>query len=83
MGDNSKISNEPPAKYVPELKARFSDAELAKMYHCHALPENWEQMEYNVFLKKRREMMAQIIREGYQTLTAGLHQVQPLKSLIL
>jgi len=70
-GDNSKISNEPPAKYVPELKARFSDAELAKMYHCHALPENWEQMEYNVFLKKRREMMAQIIREGYQTLTAG------------
>jgi hypothetical protein len=70
-GDSTKISKEPPSKYVPKLKARFSDAELAIMYHCHALPEMWEQMKYDKFLEKRREMMAQIIREGYQTLTEG------------
>ncbi|MGB7570442.1 MAG: hypothetical protein WBL87_01660, partial [Methanothrix sp.] len=68
-GDNSKIANESPAKYLPKLKARFNDAELTKMYHYHALPENWEQMEYFAFLEKRREMMAPIIREGYQKLT--------------
>lgn len=67
-GDNSKISNYSPAEYLPKLKARFSDADLATMYHLHALPEDWERIEYNAFLEKRREMMAQIIREGYQTL---------------
>ena len=66
--DNSKISNHPPAEYLPKLRARFSDADLAIMYHHHALPEDWERMEYNAFLEKRREMMAQIIREGYQIL---------------
>ena len=77
-GDNSKISKESPLKYLPILRARFNDAELAKMYHCHALPEKWEQMDYSTFLENRREMMAQIIREGYQTLTKGpASQVAP------
>lgn len=68
--DNMKISDQAPADYMPQLKERFSEAELAGMYLYHALPENWEQMDYRAFLEKRREMMAQIIREGYQTLTA-------------
>jgi hypothetical protein len=67
-GDNSRILNNSPAEYLPKLKARFGDADLTTMYHLHALPEDWERMEYNAFLEKRREMMAQIIREGYQTL---------------
>lgn len=76
--DNMRISDEAPADYLPQLKERFSGAELTNMYHCHALPENWEQMEYHAFLEKRREMMAQIIREGYQTLTAGpVREVAP------
>ncbi|MEA3323521.1 MAG: DUF262 domain-containing protein [Euryarchaeota archaeon] len=70
-GDNVAISDQPPAEYLPDLKARFSEQDLAHMYHWHALPENWGEMEYRAFLEKRREMMAQIIREGYQTLTAG------------
>lgn len=68
--DNMKISDQAPVDYLPQLKERFGEAELARMYHCHALPENWEQMEYGAFLEKRREMIAQIIHEGYQTLTA-------------
>jgi len=70
-GDNVAISDQPPAEYLPDLKARFNEQDLAHMYHWHALPENWGEMEYRAFLEKRREMMAQIIREGYQTLTAG------------
>jgi predicted HTH transcriptional regulator len=39
------------------------------MYQWHALPENWEHMEYREFLEQRRELMAQVIAEGYRTLT--------------
>ena len=68
--DNTKISDQPPAEYLPSMKQRFSNSKLSKMYHYHALPENWENMEYKDFLEKRREMMAQIIHEGYQSLIA-------------
>jgi len=70
-GDNMNISDQAPADYLPALKERFTPGDLSKMYHWHALPENWEHLEYRAFLEKRREMMAQIIREGYKTLTAG------------
>lgn len=69
--DNMKISDQAPAEYLPMLKARFSESELAAMYRFHALPLGWEQMEYGEFLEKRRELMAQIIREGYERLTTG------------
>lgn len=69
--DNIKISDQPPADYLPKMKERFSHQELVKMYHWHALPENWEQMNYREFLEQRRELIAQIIFEGYQTLSIG------------
>ena len=70
--DNMKISDRPPLEYTPQLKARFSQVELTRMYRCHALPENWERMEYQTFLKERRGLMAQIIFEGYRALMYGL-----------
>ncbi len=70
-GDNNKIADRGPADYLPQLKIRFTRPELANMYHYHALPENWEQLDYHTFLEQRRELMAQIIREGYQRLIGG------------
>ena len=35
----------------------------------HALPKGWELMDYPEFLDKRRQMMASIIRRGFDTLT--------------
>ncbi|MCK4858613.1 MAG: DUF262 domain-containing protein [candidate division Zixibacteria bacterium] len=67
-GDNTKISDQQPTEYMPELKARFGADELSRMYHWHALPTNWEQLDYREFLEQRRVLMAQIIGEGYQTL---------------
>ena len=69
--DNMTIADQAPSVYLPQLKDRFSESELATMYHSHALSANWEQTEYRVFLEKRRELMAQIIREGYKKLAAG------------
>ncbi len=75
-GDNVRISDQAPAEYLPSLRERFTSSELARMYHYHALPENWEQMDYQTFLETRREMMAQVVREGYQKLT-GSGTVEP------
>lgn len=67
-GDNTHISDQAPADYLPEMKARFSQTELDRMYRLHALPSNWEQMDYRDFLEKRRELIAQVISDGYATL---------------
>ncbi len=74
-GDNSKISDQAPAQYLPAMKARFAEDELARMYHWHALPNNWEHLDYREFLEKRRELIAKIIAEGYKTLTAEVGEV--------
>ena len=69
--DNMDISDQSPAEYMPNMKTRFTGAELEKMYHYHALPEDWENMDYNYFLERRRELIAKIIAEGYKTLVSG------------
>ena len=71
-GDNTKISNQSPVDYLPELKDRFRKDELSQMYYWHALPESWECLNYQEFLEKRRDLMAKVIKEGYQTLTAEI-----------
>lgn len=73
-GDNTQIADQPPMEYLPELKARFGTDELSRMYHWHALPENWEHLDYRDFLEKRRELMAQVIAAGYRTLTTEPEQ---------
>ena len=70
-GDNATASDLPPSQYLPDLKSRFISPELARMYRYHALPQNWERMEYQQFLERRRELMAEIIHEGYQKLAEG------------
>ncbi len=67
-GDNANISDQAPADYLPAMKARFKPSELERMYRLHALPPNWEHIEYQSFLEKRRELMAQVIAEAYALL---------------
>lgn len=69
-GDNTKISDQSPLEYLPQMKGRHSQNELDRMYRHHALPDNWEHLEYRDFLEKRRELIAQVIAEGYATLIA-------------
>jgi len=82
-GDNAQISDQPPAEYFPTLKKRFGTNELSRMYHWHALPENWEHLDYREFLEKRRELIAQVIAEGYQTLIAESNEETETKEFDL
>ncbi len=70
-GDNIDISDKSPAEYAPEMAERFKQERLDRMYRMHALPPDWEYMDYRDFLEKRRELMAQVIAEGYATLLSG------------
>lgn len=70
-GDNQEISDSAPEEYLPVMKERLKNqAEIDQMNHWHALPANWEHMEYNDFLQHRRELMAKVIWEGYAVLSA-------------
>jgi len=68
-GDNAKISDKPPKEYVPVLSQRFSADEMDKMRYWHALPDNWEQMDYREFLMRRRELIARVIADAYELLS--------------
>jgi len=66
--DNIDISDDPPSKYVPKIRARFSSDEWQRMNELHALPERWGNMNYSNFLSERRKLMAAIIRRGFESL---------------
>jgi hypothetical protein len=66
--DNLDISDKPPSDYVPALRERFSSSEWNATQEAHALPEGWERMDYAEFLPRRRQLMASIIRRGFETL---------------
>ncbi|MGV6817712.1 MAG: RNA-binding domain-containing protein [Thiotrichales bacterium] len=85
-GDNLKISDQPPAEYVPVLKQRFNGKELERMYYWHALPDDWENMEYREFLRQRRELMGKAIEDAYDSLAGApcsqLPQVISVEDLV-
>lgn len=67
--DNIDISNSHPREYLPAYIKRHSNGDLNDMYYWHALPENWEELEYQDFLEERRKLMANIIREAFKEIS--------------
>jgi len=63
--DNIEISDRSPADYLPHYAGRFSSQDLEQMFHWHALPPDWENIDYREFLDARRKLIAQVIREGF------------------
>lgn len=67
-GTNGDISDTSPREYVPEMKKQFTSEAWSKMCGSHALPEGWETMPYDEFLAQRRKLMAQIIKQGFESI---------------
>lgn len=79
--DNIKISDQAPSEYFPRLFAeRVPPAEADKMRFWHALPEGWELMGYDEFLLTRQRMMAQVIKAGFEHLSAA-HQAPAVEAV--
>lgn len=64
--DNIDISDKSPVEYFPKFVNRYTKNEWETLQRLHALPNNWENMEYFEFLVERRKLMAKIIREGFK-----------------
>lgn len=79
--DNSAISDTSPKEYLPTLVERFTPQELKRLYYWHALPDNWEEMEYKEFLMRRRERIAQIIGDAYHKLNTDGQTLQEVENM--
>lgn len=77
-GDNIKISDSAPAEYLPQLLPSDQDL-VKKMYYWHALPKNWQLLDYPKFLEKRRELIAKVIYDGYRKLKLD-HNEKPVST---
>ena len=65
---NIDIGDRAPEEYVSEYRSRLGEDGYKKTCAENALPEDFENMEYQEFLEKRRLLMADIIRKGYEKL---------------
>ena len=63
--DNIEISDKHPSEYLQQYVNRFTEEEVEAMYWNHALPQDWENMEYHDFLLARRKLIADVIKEAY------------------
>lgn len=66
--DNLEILDSSPADYMKDQIAKIPPSEKDAIYADHALPNNWEHMDYADFLIARRAMMAKVIKRGYEKL---------------
>ena len=67
--DNVSISAMDPVDYWPIYRERLSAAQAKRQQYWHALPVGWEQMDYKAFLERRRELMANVVRDAFQSLS--------------
>jgi len=66
--DNLDISDDAPSVYIGDYIDNLSEEERKVMYYFHALPEDWQHLEYFEFLKQRRQLMAQVIEDAFKKL---------------
>jgi hypothetical protein len=68
--ENSVIGGRGPSEYVPHLRQKLAadDDRWGRLCAEHALPLEWESMEYEEFLRERRRRMADIIRVAFRQL---------------
>lgn len=66
--DNIKIADLPPSQYLPYYLQRLSPEDIKRQYYWHALPEDWEHLDYFEFLQKRRILMASVVKDAFEQL---------------
>ena len=65
---NIEISDKAPQDYVYHYRQKLGEDGYRKACEEHALPKNFEGMEYMEFLSQRRILMAKTVRKAYQRL---------------
>lgn len=65
---NIHVSDRQPQDYAAAFREKLGDEEYIKTCSQHALPDNFETMDYFEFIQKRRYLMAEIVKKAYQRL---------------
>lgn len=65
---NIDISDDAPIDYVSRYRAKLGEDKYKLTCEQNALPENFESMNYQTFLSKRRLLMSKIIKKAYEEL---------------
>ncbi len=78
--DNSIIADQSPSEYFPPLFNHLQPEEQKNARFWHALPNDWERMDYWDFLEKRRKLMADVIRKGFEKLCSSQFVDQEVSS---
>ncbi|MCD8117381.1 MAG: DUF262 domain-containing protein [Oscillospiraceae bacterium] len=65
---NIDIADKPPAEYVSQYRKKLGEEGYKLACAQNALPDNFENLEYQEFLTQRRLLMAQIVRKAYNKL---------------
>jgi hypothetical protein len=66
--ENARISSSAPSDYWPAITDRMDPSRLRRQIRWHALPIGWEQLDYSTFLERRRDLIAEVVRDGFATL---------------
>ncbi len=66
--ENVAIGAANPLEYWGPMTQRLASEQLDRQVYWHALPIGWEQNDYPTFLKRRRNQMARVVRDGFNLL---------------
>jgi hypothetical protein len=75
--ENVKISANAPHDYWARMTEVVDREALAKQIYWHALPVGWEQLDYPVFLERRRQLIARVVRDAFKTLAGERKKYVP------
>lgn len=78
--DNIAISATKPSEYVPAYFQSMAPADRERAMFWHALPPDWEHMDYVEFLRARRKRIAHVVQVGFERLRSGdAHDAKPIQ----
>lgn len=66
--NNIYISDDAPNEYVRRYRAALGEDEYRRNCEEHALPVGFEDLDYEEFLGKRRQLMGELVKGAYERL---------------
>ena len=68
--DNAAIGARGPQDYWPRMTEQMPANRIERQRYWHALPLGWEQLDYPAFLDRRRKLISEVIKAGFEQLSA-------------
>ena len=66
--ENAAIGARGPQDYWPSMTNAVPAERIERQRYWHALPTGWEQLDYRAFLDRRRKLIADVIKDGFDRL---------------